>query len=73
MDAKAIAAKNGINDIELQGHDALISAKQHKGLLLDAQRSYKGSVQVIIRVTIEVEGDQLPACVAETISRYTFA
>ena len=43
MDAKAIASKNGINDIELQGHDALIGAKQHKGLLLDAQRSYKGS------------------------------
>ncbi|ARD43364.1 AraC family transcriptional regulator [Colwellia sp. PAMC 21821] len=43
MDTKAISAKNGINDIALQGHDALISAKQHKGLLLDAQCNYKGS------------------------------
>ena len=33
----------------------------------------KGSVQVITRVTIEVEGEQRPACVAETISRYSFA
>lgn len=33
----------------------------------------KGSVQVITQVTIEVEGEQRPACVADTISRYTFA
>lgn len=43
MDTKAIAAKNAINDKELQDHNALISAKQHKGLLLDAQHSYEGS------------------------------
>jgi acyl dehydratase len=33
----------------------------------------KGSVQVIIRVTIEVADQQRPACVVDTISRYTFA
>lgn len=32
----------------------------------------KGSVQVITQVTIQVEGEQRPACVADTISRYTF-
>jgi acyl dehydratase len=29
-------------------------------------------VQVVIRVVIEVEGQERPACVADTISRYTF-
>lgn len=43
MDAIALASQNGIVDIELQGPNAVISANQHKGLLLDAQRSYQGS------------------------------
>ncbi|MDG1817042.1 MAG: AraC family transcriptional regulator [Glaciecola sp.] len=43
IDSQAIAAKNGIIDIQQHGHDTLISAQQHKGLLLDAQRSYKGT------------------------------
>lgn len=31
-----------------------------------------GSVQVVVRVTIEIEGSERPACVVDTISRYTF-
>lgn len=30
----------------------------------------KGAIQSIVRVTIEVEGGDRPACVADTISRY---
>lgn len=33
----------------------------------------KDSIQVITRVTIEVAEQDRPACVADTISRYTFA
>lgn len=43
LDAEAIATKSAINDIDLHRHEALISAKQHKTLLLDAQRRYQGS------------------------------
>ncbi len=32
-----------------------------------------GAVQVVVRVTIEIEGSDRPACVVDTISRYTFA
>lgn len=32
----------------------------------------KGSLQAIVRVTVEIEGSDRPACVADTISRYTF-
>ncbi len=31
-----------------------------------------GSVQVVVRVTVEVEGSDRPGCVVDTISRYTF-
>lgn len=31
-----------------------------------------GAVQVVVRVTIEIEGSDRPACVVDTISRYTF-
>ena len=30
----------------------------------------KGAVQAIVRVTVEIEGSEKPACVVDTISRY---
>ena len=30
----------------------------------------KGGIQAIIRVTVEIEGSDKPACVVDTISRY---
>jgi len=33
----------------------------------------KGGVQAVIRVTVEIEGSDRPACVVETISRYYYA
>ncbi|MCP4435489.1 MAG: MaoC family dehydratase [Actinomycetia bacterium] len=30
----------------------------------------KGGVQVVVRVTVEVEGAERPACVADTVSRF---
>ncbi len=35
-----------------------------------AVEEVKGAVQVIVRVTVEVEGSDRPACVADTISRF---
>lgn len=32
----------------------------------------KGGVQVVVRVTVEIEGGAKPACVAETVSRFAF-
>ena len=31
-----------------------------------------GGVQVVVKVTIEIEGAERPACVAETVSRFLF-
>jgi len=30
----------------------------------------KGGIQVVVRVTVEIEGSERPACVVETISRF---
>jgi acyl dehydratase len=38
--------------------------------LVEVERQKDGSVQAKIRVTVEIEGQTKPACVAETISRY---
>ena len=42
------------------------------GQLLAAERTKDGGVQATIRVTVEVEGSDKPACVADTLSRYFF-
>ncbi len=41
------------------------------GELIDAEE-VAGGVQAVIRVTVEIEGEDKPACVADTIARYYF-
>ena len=42
------------------------------GQLIAADVTKDGGVQATIRVTVEIEGSERPACVADTISRYYF-
>jgi len=42
------------------------------GELIAAEKTRDGSVQVTIRITVEIDGETRPACVADTISRYYF-
>ena len=44
-----------------------------RGELIAAEKTKDGGVQATIRVTVEIEGSERPACVADTISRYYFA
>lgn len=43
-----------------------------KGEMVAAERTKDGGVQAIVRVTVEIEGESKPGCVADTISRYYF-
>lgn len=43
----------------IRGHGEVISAEE-----------VKGGVQVVVRMTIEIEGSERPACVIDTISRF---
>jgi len=40
-----------------------------RGEVLAAEEA-KGGVQVTVRVTVEVEGSEKPACIADTVSRF---
>lgn len=42
------------------------------GEVVAAERTKDGGVQAVIRVTVEIEGEAKPACVADTIGRYYF-
>lgn len=41
-----------------------------KGELVKVQETPDGGIQVTIRVTIEIEGGDKPACIADTVSRF---
>lgn len=43
MDIDTLTANNGISHTALQDPNALVSAKQHRGLLSDAQQCYQGT------------------------------
>src|SRR5689334_19668070 len=40
------------------------------GVLLKAEEVKQGAIQAVVRVTVEIEGEEKPACVLDTISRY---
>lgn len=42
------------------------------GEVIGVENLANGSVQVVVRITVEIEGSDRPACVVDTISRYTF-
>lgn len=42
------------------------------GEITQVETMANGSVQVVVRVAVEVEGSDRPGCVVDTISRYTF-
>jgi acyl dehydratase len=41
-----------------------------RGELVEAERAKSGAVQAKVRVTVEIEGKDRPACVADTISLF---
>ena len=41
-----------------------------KGELVEAEDTKDGAIQAKVRVTIEIEGQDRPACVVDTLSRY---
>lgn len=41
-----------------------------RGQILKAETVKAGAIQSVVRVTIEIEGKEKPACIVDTISRY---
>jgi acyl dehydratase len=50
-------------DSRVRGKGEVVAAEEIKG----------GGVQVVVRISVEVEGQDKPGCVVDTISRLYFA
>jgi len=59
----------GANKLRFPAPVPVGSRLRGRGELLSAE-DVKGCVQTVVRVTVEIEGNDRPACVIETISRY---
>jgi len=40
------------------------------GLIVKVEEVKEGAIQSVVRITVEIEGQEKPACVLDTISRY---
>ena len=66
----AMGVNYGVDRVRFPSPVRVGSRVRGSGELVEVERQKDGSVQAKIRVTVEIEGQPKPACVAETISRY---
>jgi acyl dehydratase len=66
----AMGVNYGVDKVRFPAPVRVGSRIRARGELVEAETQKDGSVQAKIRVTVEIEGQPKPACVAETISRY---
>ena len=58
--ATGCASRRGAGRLDVRGVGELVAAEEVKG----------GAVQATVRVSVEIEGSERPACVADPISRF---
>jgi acyl dehydratase len=68
--AIAMGVNYGVDRVRFPSPVKVGARIRGRGELLEAEPQKDGSVQAKIRVTVEIEGQEKPACVAETLSRY---
>lgn len=66
----AMGVNYGVDKVRFPSPVKVGSRIRGRGELVEAEPQKDGSIQAKIRVTVEIEGQPKPACVAETISRY---
>lgn len=59
----------GLDRVRFPSPVAVGSRIRGVGALVSAEEM-KGGIQSVVRVTVEIEGQDKPACIADTISRY---
>ncbi|MGH7611179.1 MAG: MaoC family dehydratase, partial [Candidatus Dormibacteria bacterium] len=69
VDGARMGVNYGLNRVRFPAPLAVGSRVRARAELLEAT-SFGGGVQIVVRTTVEVEGQAKPACVAETVSRY---
>lgn len=61
----------GLNRVRFP-HPVKVGARIRTRTTLLAFEEVRGGVQIVRQVTVEIEGESKPGCVAETVSRYYF-
>jgi len=69
VDNVSMGVNYGCDKVRFPAPVPVGSRVRGSGEILSAEE-VKGGVQVVVRVTIEVEGSDRPACVIDTISRF---
>lgn len=73
IDVKGIAmgVNYGMEKVRFPAPVPVGSRIRGSGELMAAEEVKNGAIQTVVRVTVEIEGNERPACVVDTISRYT--
>ncbi|MFT6051455.1 MAG: acyl dehydratase [Halioglobus sp.] len=69
VDNTSMGVNYGCEKVRFPAAVPVGSRVRGSGEVIDA-REVKGGVQVIVKITIEIEGSDRPACVIDTISRF---
>lgn len=68
---RKLAVNYGLNRVRFP-HPVLVNSRVRAHTVLQSVEEVTGGLQIINQITIEIEGQAKPACVAETISRIYF-
>ena len=68
VDGAKMGVNYGLNKVRFPA-PVPVGSKVRGGVLVKSVEDVPGGVQVINEVTIEIEGSEKPACIAETVSR----
>jgi acyl dehydratase len=71
IDNLAMGVNYGSDRVRFPAPVRVGSRVRGRGQILRAEQ-LGDSVQLVVRVTVEIEGETRPGCVVDTISRYTF-
>jgi acyl dehydratase len=69
VDNVSMGVNYGVDKVRFPSPVVVGSRIRGRGEIV-AVEEVKGAVQVIVRVSVEIEGSERPACVADTISRF---
>jgi acyl dehydratase len=72
VEGARMAVNYGLNKVRFITPVRVGSRLRGSTELLDVQSLDEASAQLVFRTTVEIEGDERPACVAETVSRQYF-
>jgi acyl dehydratase len=72
VDGARMGINYGLNKVRFPAPVPVDSRIRARASMVSAEATGDGAVQVVTRVTVEVEGNPKPACVADWVSRFYF-